>query len=309
MKKTAVVIGASGFVGTALTRRLVMKGYRVHGIVRSGSTSMWRLADIKKKIVVHEIGLSDVKVLHELWKKIHPDYFFHTATYGSYPNQNDGNGMIEANIAGTFNLLESIHDIPYTNFIVTGSSSEYGKKMKPMNEKDLLEPNNFYAATKAAQTHLCVTYAKVYNKPVTILRLFNVYGPGEEKGRLVRSVIESVLSNVPVKLATGNEARDLIYVDDVADACLVAAGKKGYEGEIFNIGTGIQTTIHDLARLVVRLTRKKVPILLRAYPGRVWDTKYWKADTRKTKKMLKWRAKHSLEQGIKKTIAWYSKQL
>lgn len=308
MKKTAVVIGASGFVGSALTRRLIREGITVHGIIRAGTKSLWRLDGIQKKIVLHDIGLSK-PALTTLWKKVKPMYIFHTATYGSYPTQQDAADMITANVAGTYTLLDSLRDVPYTNFIVTGSSSEYGKKGTSMSERDVLDPNNFYAATKAAQTHLCTAFAKVYNKPVTVLRLFNVYGPYEEKGRLVRSVIESVLSNVPVKLAAGNEARDFVFVEDVADACMTAARRKTSAGEIFNIGTGVQTTIRELAEEVIRVTGRNIPILLHAYPGRVWDTRHWKADTKKTRRVLRWKVSHTLEKGLKKTIRWYEKNV
>ncbi len=309
MKKTAVVIGAAGFVGATLTRRLLREGMNVHGIVRAGSKSLWRLDDVRGRITLHDTGISKPEELKKLWKKMKPSYIFHTATYGSYPSQLDAYDMIAANVAGTYSLLESLRDVPYVNLIVTGSSSEYGKKINPMNEHDVLEPNNFYAATKAAQTHICTTYAKVYNKPVTVLRLFNVYGYYEEKGRLVRSVIESVLSNSPVRLATGKEARDFIFVEDVADACIVAAKKKPATGEVFNIGTGVQTTIRQLAEEVLRITRRTVPIVTGAYEGRVWDTHYWRADMKKTRRVLHWKPEHSLGQGLRKTIAWYAKTL
>lgn len=306
MRKRILVTGGAGFVGANLINALVKRGgYEIHNITRVGG-SLWRLDDdVLKDIKIHKDYLSNKKKLSELLKRIQPSIIYHLATYGSYPTQPDITKMIEVNILGTQNLLEALKDINFMHLIVVGSSSEYGKKEKPMSESDVLEPNNFYAATKAAQTYLASVFSKTYKKPITICRLFNVYGPLEEKGRLVRSVIESALRSDPILLATGKEVRDLIFIDDVVDALIHVSQKKLEEGEIFNIGTGIQTSILNLAKMVVQLAKSKSQIKLNAYAGRSWDTAHWKADTKKTKSILKWAAEYDLKDGLKRTIDWY----
>lgn len=304
IKKETIVTGAAGFIGATLVKLLLKDGYAVHAIVRKGG-NLWRLKDIGNKIIIHDVGLDDLKRMKRLFKKIGPYAIFHLATYGSYPFQQDTRMMIDTNITGTWNLLECLKDVEYKQLVVAGSSSEYGKKDGPMKESDLLTPNNYYAVTKAAQTHLCQVFAKSNHKPLLIFRLFNVYGPYEEKGRLVRSVIESVLRNKPVLLASGREARDFIYVEDVVDAFMHALKKKQFIGEIFNIGTGAQTTVGQLAEIVVGISGKKTPIRFNAYEGRPWDTLHWSADTSKTREVLGWNYKISPEEGIKKTIDWY----
>lgn len=303
MSKVILLTGGAGFVGANLIRGLLAKKYVIHTIIRKGS-SIWRLDGISKKIEIHEGILDDKNKLKKLFEKIKPYAVFHLSTYGAYPTQQDLNLMIETNIKGTINLLEASNKIPYKHMVVVGSSSEYGEKNKPMGESDVLEPNNFYAATKAAQTHIAQVWAYTFHKPIIIPRFFSVYGPFEEKGRLVRSVVESALSGSPIKLATGKEARDLIFVEDVVNALIYIISRRSHEGQIFNIGTGKQTTILQLAKKVKGLTKSNSPIQLNSYPGRRWDTYRWVSNMNKTKRFLKWKSKYSLDEGLKKTIAW-----
>ncbi len=306
MKQRILVTGAGGFVGANLVRKLIGEQYIVHAFVKQQS-NLWRLNDIKKKIIFHPNALQNKSSLSKLVKKISPSVIYHLATYGAYPIQQDFNEMVDTNIRGTYNLLESLKDIPYSQLIITGSSSEYGKKEKVLKESDLLEPNNLYAVTKATATHLAQSFAKSTKKPLIIFRLLNVYGPYEEKGRLVRNVIIAALTNSPILLATGKEARDFIYIDDVVDAYLYAKNKTKLSGEIFNIGTGKQTSIYQLANLVKKITNSSSKIKKNYYEGRPWDTFFWKADMHKTHALLGWKAKTTLIEGISQTILWQKK--
>lgn len=306
-RKSVVITGGSGFVGANLAHILHTQ-YDVHVITREQS-NLWRLVGIQDALTIHPVGLHDVQRLHNLFQRIRPDYILHTATYGAYPTQQDTDEMLNININGVLHLFEALSDIAYSRCIIFGSSSEYGKKDKPMKESDMLDPNNMYAVTKATQTHLARYYAQVHNKPIAIFRLFNVYGPMEEKGRLVRNVIEAALRHEVIKLATGKEARDFIYVEDIAAACIKAFSGAMKPGEIVNIGTGVQTTIYELARTVIRLTDSTSSIQCGAYAGRPWDAYHWKASMKKTKDILSWKSTTTLAAGLRKTITWYKQQL
>src|SRR3989344_1644578 len=305
MNKAIVVTGASGFVGANLVRKLLDYQYDVHGIIRKNSNT-WRLKGVKNKIHLHEDYLGNIKKLEHLFNKFKPVAVIHLATFGGYPTQQNPYMMIDVMVRGTMNLLNASLGFPKMKIVVAGSSSEYGKKEKPMNESDYLEPNSYYGTMKAAQTYLCQTFAKTTKHPLIIFRLFSVYGPYEEKGRLVRSVIETALQKKPILLATGKEARDFIYVDDVVDAFIHALQREVEAGEVFNIGTGKQTTIKELAEKVRSLLGVHIPIKLNAYPGRSWgDTYHWKASTHKTRNKLGFRASTTINAGLLKTIEWY----
>jgi polyisoprenyl-phosphate glycosyltransferase len=303
------VTGAAGFVGANLIHRLINENYDVHIAVRNGG-SLWRLSDVIKKIHIHEGILNQKTKLHQTLKKIQPVGIFHLAAYGSYPKQSDNELMISTNITGLLNLLEACREIKYHRFAIAGSSSEYGKKIHPMKESDYTEPNNMYAVTKVSATNLAVYFGKTFHKPVNILRLFSVYGYLEEEGRLVRSVIQQALNNQPIKLATGKEARDFIFVEDIATAFLhTLKVKRSLEGEIFNLGTGIETTVLKLAKRIIYLTGSKSKICLNTYVGRPWDTFHWKADINKTRRILGFTASTKLDDGLKKTIQWYKDRI
>lgn len=307
MKKNVLVTGGAGFIGSHLVEKILQQSFKVHLLIKP-STDLWRIKEFLDLVKLHNVDLTNKAELTKVIKRIKPDYIFHLATHGSYPTQPDPDRMIETNIKGTLNLLNALEDINYKNLIVAGSSSEYGKKTKPMKETDLPEPNNYYGATKAAQTLLTSSWSKVHNKPCVILRFFAAYGPKEEEGRLVRNVIEAALNGQPIKLATGNEARDFIYTADVTDACILAMKKVKARGDVYNIGTGQQTTIKQLAEAVVRLTQSKSKILLNIYRGRSWDSFTWVANMTKTKSQLKFKARLSLTPGLKNTIEWYKNQ-
>src|SRR5581483_3388167 len=146
--------------------------------------------------------------------------------------------MIETNIIATKNLLFASQDIPYSCFINTGSSSEYGLKRHPMKETDFLEPLSYYAVTKASATLLCQAFAKLHNKPIITFRLFSVYGPLENKTRFIPSAISAGIHDTVLPLTEGIVRRDFIYIDDVIDAYIHATHLPAKPGEIYNIGTG-----------------------------------------------------------------------
>lgn len=305
MNRRVIVTGASGFIGSNLVRRLLKRRFQVHAIV-SQEYSSWRIADIQKKLIIHK-GLLEKKSLKSILNEIKPYAIFHLATFGSYPDQKDVEKVWKVNVLDTIGLLDAVKDLSIKRIIVSGSSSEYGKKLHSMKESDVLEPNNMYAVAKTAQTHVCKLYAYSYSLPITIVRLFNVYGFYEQEGRLVRSVIESSLQNKPIRLATGDEARDFIFCEDVVAILLKLITTHTLPGEVFNVGTGKQTTIKQLAEKVIRLTKSKSQIQLNSYPGRVWDSPSWVADMTKTNTELNWSAHYSLEEGLKKTVDWYKK--
>lgn len=307
-KKAAVITGAAGFIGSNLARKLLSKKITVHAFIKK-ETNLWRLNDLSKKINFHVINLSEISKLKKAFADINPNFIFHLAVRGAYPSQTNVKEIIETNITSTFNLLEATKDIPYECFVNTGSSSEYGFKDKPMKETDLLRPISFYAVTKAASSLFCTTYAKQYNKPIVTFRLFSVYGPYEEPTRLIPVAMKTAIKGGVLKLTKGNEHRDFVYIEDVLDAYLRVVNKKNINGEIFNIGTGKQYTNIDVAKIIKNYSKNKLKVEIGTYKSRSWDTDFWVADISKTKRLLNWKPKYTLEKGLKKTYQWFNKNL
>lgn len=306
--KRAFVTGATGFVGANLVRQLLQKHYDVHIVVRN-KNHFWRIQDIIEKLHIYSNDLSNLSSLEKLIKKISPNHIFHLAAYGAYSSQNNMQKAIQTNIIGLQNLLLASKDVPYESFINTGSSSEYGWKNKPMEEADSLEPISYYAATKATASYLCQVFAKTNNKPISTFRLFSVYGPFEEPTRFIPTAMKAALTNTPLSLTPGKIARDFIYIDDVIDAYIQVSKKGIGNGEVFNIGTGKQSTNQKVASIIKKCHNNSLLIEKGMFPARSWDTNFWVANTNKTKKMLNWQPRYILEDGLKNTYDWFSKNL
>ncbi len=301
-----VVTGAGGFIGANLVRRLLTDGYRVH-VIWKKTTNPWRLANILPKLSLHEVELSNRKRLASLMARIKPIAIFHLAAHGAYSSQTDVDEMVKINVEGLLNLLIASKDVNYQAFINTGSSSEYGFKDKPMKETDLLEPASFYAATKASATYLCQVFAKEYNKPIVTIRPFSVYGPYEEPGRFIPTIMNALLTNQPIKLTPGDERRDFVYIDDIVEAYMQLMDHANkFPTHVFNIGTGKEYTNDEVVRALFATTGRTTAIEKGAFPARSWDTSHWIADISKSKKFLAWKAKFSLEQGLKRTLQWFA---
>lgn len=300
-----LITGGAGFIGANLTRRLVDKN-KIHLFLKP-TTNLWRLKDIISKLTIHNQDLTDFKNLTKTVHKIKPDIIYHLATHGAYSTQTDPIQMINTNLKTTANLILALDEIDYKCFVNTGSSSEYGFKTKPMKEDDLLEPNSFYAATKASGTYLCQVLARSQKKPIITFRPFSVYGPYEEGTRLIPTVILNILHNQPVKLTVNLAKRDFIYVEDLIDCYLLLAKKinKKIYGEVYNAGTGKQYSNGEIVETIKNLTKKKVKILKGAYQNRTWDTSFWVADISKITKDIGWKPKYTLEKGLEKTINWF----
>lgn len=307
-RESVLITGGAGFIGANLINKLLKLNYNVSLILKK-SSDPWRIKDILNKVAIYHADLLNKKKLTEIVNKINPNFIIHLATYGDYRKQADVEEMMDVNIKGTLNLLLASKNINYKLFINTGSSSEYGIKNKPMNEKNCLEPISFYAATKASATFLCQVFAKEYKKSIVTLRPFSVYGPYEEKTRFIPTIIKAIIENKPIKLTPGNQCRDFIYVKDVVDIYIkiLSSGKK-FSGQIFNMGTGIKYANDEVVKMLFEITGKKVSIEKGAFPTRLWDTSHWVADISKTKKILNWKPKFTLEDGLKRTYEWYANE-
>lgn len=300
-RKAILITGGAGFIGASLIRKLIKLNYNVNLVLKE-SSDLWRVKDILSKIKIYHTDLLNKKKLIEIVKKINPNFIIHLATYTNYGNQTDAEKMLEVNIKGTMNLLLASKNIDYKLFINTGSSSEYGNKNQPMNEKDCLEPISFYAVTKASASLLCQAFAREYRKPIVTLRPFSVFGPYEEAKRFIPTAIRAITKNESIKLTEGAQRRDFIYIEDVVDAYIKAMSKgKKLSGKILNIGTGKEYANDEVVEKLFKIAGKKVKIKKGAFPKKLWDTSHWVADITMSKKFLDWKPKFTLEQGLKKT--------
>ncbi|MCX5828407.1 MAG: NAD(P)-dependent oxidoreductase [Deltaproteobacteria bacterium] len=307
--KRIIITGATGFVGANLTHRLCGDGHEVHLLVRENFRP-WRIDSILKKINLHITDFAHSERLAGLVRDIQPHRIFHMAAYGAYSDQKDFQQMIQTNFIGTVNLVEACIKTGCEAFIHTGSSSEYGFKDHPPSEKEWLEPNSHYAVTKASATLFC-TYAAMYHHlPLLTLRLYSVYGPWEESTRLIPTLISRGLRGELPPLVSPEIARDFVFTEDVITAYLLAADlAHRLRGAVYNVGTGVQTSIREVVETACEVMDIKTEPVWGSMTDRIWDTSIWTADTRAIQEELGWHPRYGFDQGFREAVAWFRKNM
>ena len=300
----SLVTGAAGFIGAALARRLIARGDAVTLLSGPGSDP-WRLAPLHDDAEVLEVDLRDGGEVLRTMRAARPELVFHLAAHGAYSWQRSLERMIETNVAGLAHVVDAALDVGARAIVNAGSSSEYGLKDHAPPEDELPEPNSAYAVTKAAATLACGWAARTRGAAITTLRLYSAYGPWEEPRRLMPALVAHGLDGRLPPLADPAIARDFVYVEDVVDAFLLAAERAvPGAGAVYNVGSGAQTSLRELAETARRVYGIADAPAWDAFPARDWDTDVWVADARRAADELGWRARTPLEDGLAAFAQW-----
>lgn len=305
MSKKVLITGATGFIGANLARRLVQTGNQVVILTRSTS-NRWRLEGLLPEIEDIIMPIDDAEGLKSVLARVKPEVIYHMATAGLYAGQHlPDEQLFRTNLQGTINLIKACEGIDYKCFVNTGSSSEYGPNAAPMKESDICLPINSYGISKCAATMFAHSYALLHKRNIINLRLFSPFGPYNDEFRLIAYVISNLLRGRELKLSSPDPVRDYIYIDDVVDLLVEAAHSIPKPcGEIFNVGTGKQTSVSQVIETIISAAGKRVEVVWGSCQPRDFDAVNWRADMSKTFSSFKWRPKFSLAQGISKNIAW-----
>ncbi len=308
--KKVLITGGAGFIGANFVYKFLEMGYKVF-VAERKEADLWRIKKVKNKIGLYSPDFLNYKATEKFILKIKPDIVIHFATYGAYQKfQQDIDMTIDTNLKGTINLVNACYRAKVKCFINTSSSSEYGIKDAPMKEGDMLEADNLYGITKSAATLYCQMMARKFGFLVVTTRLFSVYGPFEEKERLIPDIITACLKNTALKLSKPDSVRDFIFIEDLISAyMLIIKNIKKIRGEVFNIGTGKQSTVQDVAVMVKRITGSNIMPEYNKVRLAQTEPKSWVADIFKIKKRLYWKPDHSLKEGLKKNIEWFKNNL
>lgn len=302
--KRILLTGATGFVGANLARRLLRDGHEAHLLIRP-SARTWRIEEIRPHVRLYEAPLEDAVAVAAAVHRIRPEWVFHLAAHGAYSSQTDVRRIVQTNILGTVNLVESCLQSGSEAFVNTGSSSEYGFKDHAPAETEWLEPNSHYAVSKASATLYCRHTAQSRRVHMPTLRLYSVYGPWEEPTRLIPTLLVRGLDGRLPPLANPDTARDFVYSEDVTDAYLLAATVPNQEpGAVYNVGTGVQTTLRDVVATARRVLGVTPEPQWGSMADRSWDTQVWVADSRKICRELGWQPRHDLAEGLRLTAEW-----
>ncbi len=299
-----LVLGASGFVGANLARTLLE--HRADVVATTSRTPAWRLEDLPARNVREFDALVALNV-DRMLDEVQPRTVFNCIAYGAYSFETDGELILRTNLMSTHALLERLSTRNIAAYIHAGSSSEYGENAAGPEEHDFLAVNSEYAVSKAACAHLIHYYGKQHGLPSANLRLYSVYGPLEDPSRLMPKIVQHGVRGELPPLVDPHIARDFVYSDDVVDAFVAAASELREDdyGDSFNVGTGRQTTIGELAEVARELYGIEQPATF-TMPPRRWDVGDWYANSARARKVLGWEAHTPLEDGLERMTSWYT---
>jgi len=299
-----LVLGASGFVGANLFRSIFRVRPDVVGT--TSRTPAWRLEGVDSKNVRTVDLLVDLNV-EGLLNEVRPKVIYDCVAYGAYSFEMDSQLIYQTNFNFVSRLLERLAGRELACYVHAGSSSEYGDKASAPSETDPTAPNSEYAVSKVAVANLLYYWGKHKKFPCCNLRLYSVYGPLEDSARLIPTVIRRGMDGGYPEFVNPSVSRDFIYVDDVTEAFVLASlnlTEQDY-GESFNVGTGIKTTIGDVAQIGRQMfSISAAPTF--SMPQRKWDVSDWFADPTQAKSKLGWRPRVGFAEGMARTSAWFA---
>jgi nucleoside-diphosphate-sugar epimerase len=295
-----LVTGAGGFVGSRLVRRLQETGgYDPFAMVRPGGARS-PLAESRTLVCdVTDRGATEAAV-----RACRPEVILHGAMAGGHPaTAEDRLRFAAVAISGTLHLAEAALAVGVRRFVHLGSFLSYQAQERPVSERDPLAPRTFRGAAKTGAAVLLHQYAATCGLPLTKLRIFSVYGPGEGARRFIPAVLRAAREGTTLPLAP-LPRHDFVYVEDVVDACLAAAEREVEAGAIYNIGGGVSYRNEEVVAEAEAATGRRIATDRGAYPPSPADGPFWQADIGKAERELGWWPRHSLRQGLEAYWEW-----
>ena len=298
MKIKSLVTGGAGFIGSHLVEELLKRNHDVTIIDNFFSGSIKNIKKVKNKLKIIKADISKNGNWEKNIKNI--DYVFHLAALADIvPSIQSPKKYFNTNVNGTINLLEACRKYGVKKIIYSASSSCYGlAKNFPTKETDKILPEYPYALTKNLGEQIIQHYSKVYNLNYNSLRLFNVYGRRSRTsgayGAMFGVFLAQKINNLQLTIVgDGSQKRDFTHVRDIATAFVDVALSKS-NNMVFNVGSSKGTSINSVAKM---LKSKKIYI-----PKRPGEPDLTLADTSLIKKKVGWKAKITIEQGVKEML-------
>lgn len=302
-----LVTGGAGFIGSHFVDKLVKLQCEVFVVDNLFTGKVENLqpyiADGKVKFFKGDIR--DKKLVNELVRNV--DVVVHLAAISSVPFS-VANPVLtnEVNVDGTLNLLDACVKADVQRFVFTSSCAVYGEpRYLPVDEKHPVQPLSPYAASKVAAEVYCRVFKETYGLDTVVLRLFNVYGAGQSKEDVYSGVITKFADNLicgrPLVIyGDGNQTRDFVHVEDVVEVIWLTLENKEAVGETFNVGSGKPTSINELAKFLAEILGGEAEIVHEK--PRVGDLRQSYADISKLEKVLGFKPKVDLKQGLERLM-------
>ncbi|MCL7392601.1 MAG: GDP-mannose 4,6-dehydratase [Thaumarchaeota archaeon] len=300
-----LVTGATGFIGSHLCLRLLDLGMEVHGLDDLSRGSLKRAKILENSgMSLHKADVRDWATVHEVLHEVKPDAVIHLAALISVEESIRMPELyMEVNAEGTRNIVRAASNVGSGRLIYASSAAVYGNPIRlPIAEDHPTSPLSPYGLSKLMGERYVTSEFIGREKPV-ILRIFNVYGPGqnpEYAGVITKFMERLSQGDPPIIFGDGEQTRDFIHVDDVVEAFIRSLDTPLNETAVLNVGSGRPFKIIELARMMIRLYGLNVePIHVPPRPG---DVRGSYADISLAKRLLGWNPKISLEEGLRRLI-------
>ena len=303
-----LVTGADGFIPSFVCDRLVELGANVTALVRRNSSSVIKsIPHLVDKLKIRWGDITDLSLLISETKDTEIIYHLGAQSHVQYSLHNPVE-TYQTNTIGTMNVLEAARINDVKRIVHAGSAEVYGKpETVPIEENHPLEPRSPYAAGKVASDRLMFAYYCTYDLPVVMSRFFGIYGPRQSIEKAIPKFILQIHNNeVPCVYGDGKQSRDYMFVTDAADAYTRLGLADNVVGQAMNIGTGIETDIATLARLIIKIMGAKMEP---NFTGKISPGEAGRlvCNPSKGMKTLDWKPTVSLEDGLKNTVDYYLK--
>jgi len=326
--KRWLITGGCGFIGTNLVRNLVSKGKYFIRIVDNLSvgtredlakvckfSEKQKVKSEKTSSILPQVELIIGDILDEQFaiKMIQGvDVIVHLAAgTGVGPSVENPRRDMEVNAIGTFNMLEAARHRNVKKFVFASSGAPLGEAKPPMHEELAPHPISPYGASKLAGEAYCSVYYRTFGIETTTLRFGNVYGPrsGHKNSVVAKFIRQAIYGETLEIYGDGKQARDFIYIDDLIQTILLAATREGIGGETFQIATNTETTVSELVDTLLPILANSGfnDINVRHCKPRLGDVRRNFSDTSKAQKMLGWKARVDLSDGLRRTVEWFTK--
>jgi UDP-glucose 4-epimerase len=302
--RRVLVTGGAGFVGTNLVRRLL----REHAAVTVlDDLFTGRRENLPAGVEFVEGSVCNAALV-EAQVRQH-EVIIHAAARNIVVSTRNPREDFETNIGGTLNVLLAARAAKVQRVVYTSSTSVYGNPPHLLSrEDDPPVPLTPYAVSKLAGEHYCMAFYESYGLPATAVRYSNVFGPGQDPGNpycgVVAKFVDSMFAGrVPVIHGDGLQTRDFTYIDDAVEATILAATSERAPGEVFNVGTGVETNVNQLAQILLRLTGSQIQP---AHSDRrdVDNIRRRVLNIEKARRTLRWLPEVTLEEGLRRTVEW-----
>lgn len=309
--KKVLVTGAGGFIGSHLVEALLSRGCQVRAFVHYNSRND---PGFLKQLPSDTLGTleiigGDIRDALAVQQAVQGcEYVFHLGALISIPySYRHPVEVAETNFLGTLNILNACRQAGVKRLIHTSTSEVYGTALyTPIDEQHPLQGQSPYSASKIAADKMVESYHATYGLPVVTVRPFNTFGPRQSARAVIPTIITQALARDVIQLGNLDTTRDFTYVTDTVAGFLCAAEAQLAEGVTYNLGTGMEIRIGDIAEKIVQFTGRSVEIVVDAQRLRPSGSEVFQLISNNTlaRQRINWTPRVGLDEGLHRTIEW-----